>query len=323
MICLFPFSSSSVVLLLFPFSLGFSTPSIPTKVSLAFIYFYAFKSISAIFLEGFFARETTNSLDFNWALKVVSYTLSSTSSTSKFSRVKRITYDLKVSFSPYLMVSKWFASLFGRCPPTKWQRKELPSCSKLSMDDVGSLVNHSLATPLRVVEKERHKISSGGCWRPKVVLKVLRWSRGSFNPSNGLSYGRRNFEGTGHSRTAMMKGEFVFLAILSRLRSIFSLIAFCNSSISFLISLRRFELNPFGVTGRWRSYLLWLSPSSSRLVSKWLSSCCSCSLISWFCLVSSSTLAASVWIYRANAVGPWLVLVSIWTYELNGTTLWT
>ena len=52
--------------------------------------------------------------------------------------------------------------------------KEQPNCSKLSMDDVDSLVNHSLAAPLRVVGKERHNISLGGCWRPKVVLKVLR-----------------------------------------------------------------------------------------------------------------------------------------------------
>ena len=146
-----------------------------------------------------------NSLDLNPALKVVSCTLSSTSSTSKVSRVKRVTYDLRVFCSPYMRVSKWFAGLFGRCPPMKWQRKELPSCSKLLMDNFGSLVNHSLAAPLRVVGKERHSISSGGCWSPRVVLKVLRWSKGSFSPSNCSSCGRRNFEGTRHSRTAMVK----------------------------------------------------------------------------------------------------------------------
>ena len=116
-----------------------------------------------------------------------------------------------------------------------------------------------------------------------------------------------------------MKGEFVFLTILSRLRSIFSLIAFCNSSISFLISLRRSELGPSGVTGCRRSSLLWLSPSSSQLFSKRLFSCYSRSLISWFCLVSFSTLAASIWICRANAAGSWLALDSIWTCELNGS----
>ena len=143
------------------------------SASSAFMYFYALKSISAIVLGGFFVSETTNSLDFNPVLKVVSYTLSSASSTSSVSLVKRFAYDLKVSFSLYLMVSKWSAGLFGRCPPTKWHRKALPSRSKLSIDDVGSFVNHSLTAPLRVVGKDRHSISLGGCWRPKVVLKVL------------------------------------------------------------------------------------------------------------------------------------------------------
>ena len=111
-----PLQSSSFS---FFFSLGFSTPSIVARASLAFMYFCAFKSISAIILGGFFARETTNSLDFNPALKAFSYTLSSASSTSKVPRVKRVTYDLKVSFFPCLMVSKWLASLFGRCLSTK------------------------------------------------------------------------------------------------------------------------------------------------------------------------------------------------------------
>ena len=69
------------------------------------------------------------------------------------------------------MLSKWSASLFGRFSPTKWWRKALPSYSKLSIDDVGNLVNHSLAAPLRVVGKKWHSISSRGCWRPRVVLK--------------------------------------------------------------------------------------------------------------------------------------------------------
>ena len=99
-------------------------------------------------------NETTNSMDFNLALKVVNYTLSSTSSTSKVSRVKRFTYDLRVSFSLCLMVSKWSTGLFGRCPPTKCHKKALPNCLKLSMDDVGNFVNHSLTAPLRMVGKE-------------------------------------------------------------------------------------------------------------------------------------------------------------------------
>ena len=132
------------------------------KASLAFMYFYAFKSIYARVLGGFFVSETTNSLDFNPTLKVVNCTLSSVSSTSRVSRVKHFMYDLRVSFSPYLMVSKWSAGLFRRCPLMKWRKKALLNCSKLSMDDVGNFVNCSLAALLRVVGKERHSISSGG-----------------------------------------------------------------------------------------------------------------------------------------------------------------
>jgi len=127
------------------------------------MYFYAFRSISAIVHGGIFASKTTNSLDFNLVLKAINYTLSSASSTSKVYRVKHFTYDLKVSFSPYLIVSRWSASLFGHCPPTKWHKKELLSCSKSSMDDVGNFMNHSLAASLRVVGKKRHNISLGGC----------------------------------------------------------------------------------------------------------------------------------------------------------------
>ena len=213
------------------------------------------------------------------------------------------------------MVSKWSAVLFGHCPPKKWRTKELLSCSKLSMDDVGNLLNHSLTAPLRVVGKERHKISSGGCWRPRVVRKVFKWSNGSFSLSKGSSCGRRNLEGTGHSWMATVKGESVFLTILSKLWSIFPLMAFLNLSISFLISLRRSELASSGVLFR----LLLLSSSSSLLTSVQLSSCCNRYLISWFCLVSSSTVAASDWICRANAAGSGLALDSIWTCELIRT----
>ena len=82
------------------------------------------------------------------------------------------------------MVSKWYAGLFGRCLPTKCRKKALPNYSKLSMDDVGSFVNHFLVAHLRVVGKKRHSISSGGYWRLSIVLKVLMWSRGSLRPSN-------------------------------------------------------------------------------------------------------------------------------------------
>ena len=122
-------------------------------------------------------------------------------------------------------------------------------------------------------------------------------------------------DGTGHSRTAIVNGESVTLTSLSTLRSVFSLIALLNSSISFLISRRRSEFWSSGETGLWQSPRLWLS-SSSRLPLDRFSSCWSSSFISWFCLVSSSTVAASAWICWVRAVGSWLD--SILSIQNNG-----
>ena len=186
----------------------------------------------------------------------------------------------------------------------KWRRKKLLNRSKLSMDEFGNFVNHSLAAAFRVVGNERHSISSGGGWRPNIVLKVLRWSRGSLSPSNGSSWGRRNLEGTGHSRTAVVKGESVALTILSTLRSVFSFRAFLSSSISFLTSRSKSEFCSSEVVGLWWALLLWLSPSSSGLPldSYWACwTCWSRNFISWFCLVSSSMVVARAWTCRAKA----------------------
>ena len=161
----------------------------------------------------------------------------------------------------------------------KWRRKTLLNCSKLSIDEVGNFVNHSLAVALRVVGNERHSISSGGCWRPNIVLKVLRWSWRSLSPLNGSSWGRQNLEGTGHSRTAVVKGESVALIILSTLRFVFSLGAFLSLSTSFLTSWSKFEFCSSEVLGLWWALLLWLSHSSSVLPLDWFPSCWAC----WTC----------------------------------------
>ena len=95
--------------------------------------------------------------------------------------------------------------------------------------------------------------------------------------------------------------------------------AFLNSSISFLISLRRSEFVSSGVLVR----LLLLSTLSSPLTSVWFYSCCNRCLISWFCLVSSSTMAASDWTCTASAAGSWLVVDSIWSVELDRTVLYS
>ena len=186
----------------------------------------------------------------------------------------------------------------------KWRRKALLNCSKLSMDKFGNFVRHSLAAAFRVVGNERHSISSGGCWRPNVVLKVLRWSWGSLSLLNGSSWGRWNLEGTRHSRTTVVKGESVALTILSTLRSVFSFRAFLSSSIYFLTSRSKSEFCSSEVVGlRW-ALLLWLSPSSYGLPldSSWACwTCWSRNFISWFCLVSSSMVAARAWTYWVKA----------------------
>ena len=66
---------------------------------------------------------------------------------------------------------------------------------------------------------------------------------------------------------------------------------------------------------------IYIYKSSHFIFIKAVSSCCSCNLISWFCRVSSSTLAVSVWICRTNVAKSWRVLGSIWTCKLNGTTV--
>ena len=121
------------------------------------------RAFFSIVFGGFFTSETTNSLDFSLALKVINCTLSSASFTSRVSQVKRFTYNLRVSFSLCLIVSKWSAGLLGRCPSTKRCKKALLNYSKLSMDKVSNFVNHSFVAHLRVVGKERHRISSGDC----------------------------------------------------------------------------------------------------------------------------------------------------------------
>ena len=151
------------------------------------------------------------------------------------------------------------------------------------------------------------------------------WSNGSFRPLNDSSCGRQNFRDQGHSRTFAVKGKSVILTIPSKFRSVFSLIAFLSSSISFLISLRRPEFTSSEEFNHQLSSLLWLSSSLfllvPTLVGEQFSSCCSCSLISWFYLVSSSTLAIGVWICKANATEFCGVLNSIWISEPINTTI--
>lgn len=79
--------------------------------------------------------------------------------------------------------------------------------------------------------------------------------------------------------------------------------------------LRRSLLAPLEGSIFLEPSLLWLFSSSLFLLTSRFSSYCSCSLISWFFLVSSSILVVSVWICRANAAESWGALDSIWVLE--------
>ena len=232
---------------------------------------------------------------------MISCTLPSALSTSKTSLLNLFTFDLNNSPSSYLIISWWSVGLFCRWLPMKWRTKELLSCSKSSMVDQASLLNHTLAAPLRVIRKDLHKISSRVCYRLSIIFKVVMWSKGSHKSSNDLSWGRWNFGDKGHFRTFMVKGESILLTIPSRFLFVFSLISFLSSSISFRMLFRRSLL---ALSDRFVSLepsLLLLFSSSTFLFASRFSSYCNCNPISWFCLVSSSTLVVSVWICKACA----------------------
>ena len=167
------------------------------------------------------------------------HTWSSALLTSNSSLLNCFRHALSDSPSSCLIVSRWFVGLFSLCPPMKWHTNELLNYSKSSMDDGASLLNHTCAAPLKVVEKDRHRISLGVCCKPKVVLMVVMWLSGSFKLWYESSRGRQNFGGKGHSRILFVKGEYVIFTISSRFLVVFYFIAFFNSSMSFFILLRR------------------------------------------------------------------------------------
>ena len=161
------------------------------------------------------------------------------------------------------------------------------------------MLNHTRAALLRVIRKDRHRISSGICCRLRVILKVVMWSKGSFMPSYDSSCRRQNLGDRGNSKTFVVKGESVLFTIPSKFLFVFSFIAFFSSSISFLMILRRSLLTPSNGSVLLDLSLLWLFSSSSALLAstvahKKFPSCCNCYLISWFFLVSSSKLAMRV-----------------------------
>ena len=161
------------------FSSFFHLPTNPfaVRASSPFIYFWALNSRSVIEVGGVFPNEKTRLVLFNSAWKVVIITRSFALSISNTALLKRFTYSLKVSLSCCFTVSRYKGCLLWRCLPMKCQTKELLNCSKLAINNASSLLNHTLATPLRVVGKDLQITSSGVCWRFNIALNAPMWSR--------------------------------------------------------------------------------------------------------------------------------------------------
>ena len=140
----------------------------------------------------------------------------------------------------------------------KWRTNELLNCSKSSMDDKAKLLNQTDVASLKVVKKDRHTISLEVWCKLKVVLKVVMWSNKSFKSSYESSYVRQNFDGKGHSKILVVKGEFVIFTIPSRFLVVFSFVALFSLCISFLTLLRRSSLILSSYSVLPEPSLLWL-----------------------------------------------------------------
>ena len=159
--------------------------------------------------------------------------LSSTSSTVRASRLKRVIKDCRLLFSPCSMVNRLDEERLCLYPPIKLLTNNLLNSSMELTEFGGILLNHTHAGPLRVVGKALHIISSGTPWRCIVVLKVAMWLKGSRIPSYESKKGILNFGGRGWPLMSAVKGESVLWTKSSTgfALLIFSLI----SSMTFLI----------------------------------------------------------------------------------------
>ena len=92
--------------------------------------------------------------------KAANSNLSSISSIVKASLLKRVIKDLKLSLSPYFIVSRLDEKHLCFCPPIKLLTNNLLNSLKEPTVFGGILLNHTHAAPLRVVGKALHIISS-------------------------------------------------------------------------------------------------------------------------------------------------------------------
>ena len=93
--------------------------------------------------------------------KVANNNLLSISSTIRASLLKRVMKDHKLSFSPYSIVNRLNKERLCLCPPIKLLTNSLLNSSKELIVFGGILLNHTRASPFRVVRKALHIISFG------------------------------------------------------------------------------------------------------------------------------------------------------------------
>ena len=163
----------------------------------------------------------------------------------------------------------------------------------------GSLPNHTLAEPFKLVGKALHMILSETPWMCMVVLKVAMWSQGSLISSYESKVGILNLEGRGWLVMDTIKGESVLW-----IRSSTWFALFKESFISFMtLFIWSISLSKCG-TLRVTIPLEW-SPTSAPFSTISFSEFCLCSspqcyrqclltslVNSWFCWVKSTFEAA-------------------------------
>ena len=111
-------------------------------------------------LRLFFVKFVDEEIGITPLWNAASSNLSSTSSTVRAFRLKRVIKDRKLSFSPYSMVNRLDEKRLCLCPPIKLLTNNLLNSSKELTELRGILLNHTRAGPLRVVGKALHIISS-------------------------------------------------------------------------------------------------------------------------------------------------------------------
>ena len=94
------------------------------------------------------------------------------SSISNTALLKHFTYSLRVSLSCCFIVSRYEVGLLWRWPLMKCRTKELLRCLKFAIDAAGSLLNHTLAAPLKVAGNDLQITSSQVYWRFNTVLNA-------------------------------------------------------------------------------------------------------------------------------------------------------